>query len=188
MDCSVESAHRELCDRIPNAVFYQLVRGPDGVSRFNLLSAGVERLFGVARVDLIADPAGLLTLIHSDDHARLREAERIALESNGVIDLSVRGHTANGLRSIHLRAVPALRADGSLVLDGMLFDIGGLAEPSIVTMCAWTRRVKMDGRWVPVEEYLRVKFGVQVSHGISEETLKHLQQEAESGRDRDAVA
>jgi PAS domain S-box-containing protein len=42
-------------------------------------------------------------------------------------------------------------------------------EESLVTMCAWTRRVQMDGRWVAVEEFLLKKLGIKVSHGISEE-------------------
>jgi PAS domain S-box-containing protein len=48
-------------------------------------------------------------------------------------------------------------------------------EQSLVTMCAWTRRIQMDGRWVPIEEFLLEKFGVRVSHGISEDALRSLQ-------------
>lgn len=53
-------------------------------------------------------------------------------------------------------------------------------EESLVTMCAWTRRVRVDGRWVSVEEYLRDRFGVRVSHGISEDAARLVL--AESGR------
>jgi hypothetical protein len=41
----------------------------------------------------------------------------------------------------------------------------------MVTMCAWTGKVKLDGRWVRVEEFLNKKYGVEVSHGISEEAV-----------------
>ncbi len=44
-----------------------------------------------------------------------------------------------------------------------------------ITMCAWTRQVKMDGRWVTVEEFLRERLGVTVSHGISDEALGQLE-------------
>lgn len=54
-------------------------------------------------------------------------------------------------------------------------------EQSLVTMCAWTRTVRMDGRWVPVEEFLREKFGVRVSHGISDEALRQMQAESDPG-------
>ena len=55
-----------------------------------------------------------------------------------------------------------------------------LLEKSIVTMCAWTRRVKMDGRWVTVEEFLERKLGVRVSHGISEDAYEKLKEEFEA--------
>ena len=54
-------------------------------------------------------------------------------------------------------------------------------EAGIVTMCAWTRTVKMDGRWVPVEEFLQNRLGVRVSHGISEEALERVKAEMAAG-------
>lgn len=50
-------------------------------------------------------------------------------------------------------------------------------EQSLVTMCAWTRKIQMDGRWVPVEEFLLSKFGVRVSHGISDDALRNMERE-----------
>ncbi len=41
-----------------------------------------------------------------------------------------------------------------------------------VVMCAWTRRIRMDGVWVPVETFLEDRFGIQVSHGISDEAIE----------------
>jgi hypothetical protein len=40
-----------------------------------------------------------------------------------------------------------------------------------VAMCAWTRRMQWEGRWVSVEEFLERRFGLTVSHGISEDAL-----------------
>jgi len=42
----------------------------------------------------------------------------------------------------------------------------------IVTMCAWSGKIRFDGRWVKTEEYLQNRFGVKVSHGISEEAAE----------------
>jgi hypothetical protein len=41
-----------------------------------------------------------------------------------------------------------------------------------VVMCAWTRRIRLDGIWVPVEEFLKKRFGLQVSHGMSDDALQ----------------
>ena len=34
-------------------------------------------------------------------------------------------------------------------------------------MCAWSRAVEFEGEWLTFEEYLRRRFGIQTSHGIS---------------------
>jgi GAF domain-containing protein len=47
----------------------------------------------------------------------------------------------------------------------------------IVRMCAWTRRLEWGGEWLSVESYLERRFGIEVSHGISEEALHVLEQE-----------
>jgi CHASE3 domain sensor protein len=38
---------------------------------------------------------------------------------------------------------------------------------NIVRMCAWSREVEHDGAWMPVEEFLHKRYGIQVSHGVS---------------------
>lgn len=40
---------------------------------------------------------------------------------------------------------------------------------TFITICAWTKRVKYEGRWVPFEEFLEKRFRLKLSHGISEE-------------------
>jgi integral membrane sensor domain MASE1 len=55
-----------------------------------------------------------------------------------------------------------------------------------VTFCAWTGRVRWNNQWVSVEEFLRERYNVSVSHGISEEglatILKDLPREAAAQR------
>lgn len=50
---------------------------------------------------------------------------------------------------------------------------------SLVTMCAWTRRLRLGDRWVTVEEYLRERLGVRVTHGISDDAITAMTQEIE---------
>jgi len=42
----------------------------------------------------------------------------------------------------------------------------------IVRMCAWTKRLKMDDEWLSIEEFLRRRFGLHVTHGISDEAAE----------------
>lgn len=41
----------------------------------------------------------------------------------------------------------------------------------LVRMCAWTQRFELDGKWVDATTFLQKRFGVQVTHGISEEAM-----------------
>lgn len=41
----------------------------------------------------------------------------------------------------------------------------------VVRMCAWTRRLHYNGEWLTIEEYLHRRFGLQVTHGISDDAL-----------------
>lgn len=46
---------------------------------------------------------------------------------------------------------------------------------NLVTLCAWTRSVEYDGEWISFEEYLRRKFNVSATHGISPDALSQIQ-------------
>jgi hypothetical protein len=49
-----------------------------------------------------------------------------------------------------------------------------------VVMCAWTRRIRLDGLRVPVETFLKERFGLEISHGISDDALEeHLSELAD---------
>ena len=41
----------------------------------------------------------------------------------------------------------------------------------LVAMCAWTKRVRWHGEWVPIDRFLAERFGIEMTHGISEEAL-----------------
>jgi hypothetical protein len=36
-----------------------------------------------------------------------------------------------------------------------------------VTVCAWSRTIEYEGKWVSFEDYLQQRFGIRTSHGIS---------------------
>jgi hypothetical protein len=41
----------------------------------------------------------------------------------------------------------------------------------LVTLCAWTGRVRWEGEWVTIERFLSERYHVEVTHGISEEAM-----------------
>jgi CHASE3 domain sensor protein len=47
----------------------------------------------------------------------------------------------------------------------------------IVTICAWTGQVKFGDEWIRLEDYLKRRFGVSVSHGLSKEAADKMIQE-----------
>jgi hypothetical protein len=47
---------------------------------------------------------------------------------------------------------------------------------AFLVMCAWCRRVKINGRWVPIEEYLKIKDELRTTHGICHECANEMRQ------------
>ena len=54
----------------------------------------------------------------------------------------------------------------------------------IVTVCAWTGRVQFGGEWISLEDYLQQRFGVSVSHGLSNEAATKMIQEIQQLKPR----
>ena len=46
---------------------------------------------------------------------------------------------------------------------------------NLVTLCAWTRSVEYEGEWISFEEYLRRKFHISTTHGISPDALAQIE-------------
>lgn len=39
----------------------------------------------------------------------------------------------------------------------------------LLTICAWTKQIRIDDKWVPIEEYLVKHCGLKLTHGITKE-------------------
>jgi CHASE3 domain sensor protein len=48
----------------------------------------------------------------------------------------------------------------------------------IVTLCAWTGQIKDGEKWVRMEDFLKARFGLSVSHGVSREAADKIIEEA----------
>lgn len=88
-------------------------------------------------------------------------------------------HWLQALADAASAGVESVRATGEV----LALRPGGSAPPTgeppreIVRMCAWTKRLFHDGRWMSIEAFLRSRYGVQVTHGMSDDTLSRLKQE-----------
>jgi hypothetical protein len=47
-------------------------------------------------------------------------------------------------------------------------------QDNMVVMCAWTKQIREEGRWISVEEFLSRHLNMNLSHGISPEGLREL--------------
>lgn len=47
-------------------------------------------------------------------------------------------------------------------------------EANLVQICAWTGRVKHNGQWLSVQDYLSLRFGIRVSHSISQDAADQI--------------
>lgn len=57
-------------------------------------------------------------------------------------------------------------------LEALLQENRRLQE--IVTICAWSGKIKFNDEWVKLEEYLRGKFNLNVTHGASPDVAERL--------------
>jgi hypothetical protein len=60
------------------------------------------------------------------------------------------------------------------------------AVETLITVCAWTKRVKFNDSWMSFEDYLRERFNFQFTHGICEEAAEKLRQEVVELTEADA--
>ena len=119
---------------------------------------------------------GIVSTKHSDS---LMTSIRSGLQSMTEEEASV-------LRSRQKELVLELR-DGDMVslglavaLAAMLIALVVIARGAehyrnLVTLCAWTRSVEYEGEWISFEEYLRRKFNLSSTHGISPDALSQIQ-------------
>lgn len=127
--------------------------------------------------------APALHLIDSGEGQQAMTALRGALQSLEQKELSAlarhsdsvsrRATFFQSLSVIMLVVACALGATGVVLFMGRMHEL-----ETMITVCAWTHRVKYQGTWISFEEYLRRRFDLRFTHGISEEASRKLQMEA----------
>ncbi|WP_198525075.1 response regulator [Kamptonema formosum] len=127
-----ESVLRSLGDRLPKGFIYQLVQEPSGRIYFSYISAGVERLFGIAPETVMQEPALLYASLVEGDRLLLQQ---LLAESAGTLagfEMQLRKRTERGdLQWLQLRCAPRRLPDGGTVWDGIEIDITELKQTEV---------------------------------------------------------
>lgn len=116
-----------------------------------------------------SDRAALEELRRFLDASGARETDSLALRNSAI-----------GLRSARLQIASFTMLGLATLMAGVGFVlyIRRVNElETMITVCAWTKRVKYNGRWISFEDYLHNRFHIEFTHSISEDAAKKLMQE-----------
>ena len=118
----------------------------------------------VESVRLTGEIRQLGHLLQRQEFSELAEISADAVRSAEIIQSLTRGLIALAV---------ALTAAGAWLLLRRVHDLENL-----ITVCAWTRRVQWEGRWVSFEEYLLKRFHLRCTHGICDEAAEQMRRDA----------
>ena len=105
------------------------------------------------------DPARVRAMYTDPDHAR-RGVGR------AILDACETAARAEGFRRLELAATLA-------DLSRSTEEIRKL-QSGLQIVCAWTKRIQVDGQWMPLDQFLSDKLHVSISHTISPDALQAI--------------
>ena len=105
-------------------VFFQFKRDKDGKFSFPYMSSNVYKIFGYRAEAVSDDVSIILNAFHPDDQESFYEA--VEKSYRNLSDFEWRGRLFSGneeLRWIMTQSIPKKQEDGSIIWDGIVFDI-----------------------------------------------------------------
>jgi PAS domain S-box-containing protein len=127
-----ESMLRSLGDRLPKGFIYQLVQELSGRIYFSYISAGVQRLFGIAPDTVMQEPGLLHAALVEEDRLRLQQLLADSVRTLAGFEMQIRKRTEPGeLQWLQLRSAPRRLPDGGTVWDGIEIDITELKQTEV---------------------------------------------------------
>jgi hypothetical protein len=60
-------------------------------------------------------------------------------------------------------------------------------QGQLQVVCAWTKRINLEGRWVALDEFLTNKLNTQITYGVSPEAMQEVLHTVEKAEDPLAV-
>jgi CHASE3 domain sensor protein len=113
--------------------------------------------------------------------------DRMAAEENRLLSVrTARLEEMAHKATLLMFALALLTALFALTIFVMLRRI--LRLQGLVTICAWSRTVEYEGKWLSFEEYLLQRFNISTSHGISPSEMERVFSslpEEERGKEND---
>ncbi|RVU43521.1 GAF domain-containing protein [Lujinxingia sediminis] len=65
-------------------------------------------------------------------------------------------------------------------MDGIITNLDDLQNPErYVTLCAWTKSIRVSGEWMSFERFLSTHLGISVTHGIHPEAARQFHEDDE---------
>ena len=52
-------------------------------------------------------------------------------------------------------------------------------QNQLQVVCSWTKRIEVDGKWIPIDEFLTKQLHLKLTHGISPEASRRFREQAE---------
>jgi hypothetical protein len=52
-------------------------------------------------------------------------------------------------------------------------------QSQMQVVCAWSNRVKVEGKWMSMEKFMKTQLGMTLSHGMSPEAVEEFKREIE---------
>ncbi len=128
--------------------------------------------------DMVATRLAHPELFPGSDRAAMAELGRF-LDASKARELAslTASNAVVGEKSVRLQIVSFAMLGLATVMAavGFVLFIRRVNElETMITVCAWTHRVKYQGRWLSFEDYLRERFQLEATHSISEEAAKKL--------------
>jgi CHASE3 domain sensor protein len=142
--------------------------------------AAFDRALGLSREAQHAAAVEVLNAsdaAHSTDEIRRLIATLQRQEFDALSEEStLAAHRAAAIRQINLGLLVTALALGTAAGRWLVRRVRDL--DNMVTVCAWTRRVQWQGKWISFEEYLINRFDLQCTHGICDEAAAKMKAEA----------
>jgi len=133
----------------------------------------LRKKFGIASaLNVVETDEGERTM--SDIRAHLQTLERHELDEMSAQSATgaARVATFQRLSLVAVWVTVGLSCLGSWLLLRRVREL-----EKLVTVCAWTHRVRWQGKWISFEEYLQKRFNLHFTHGISDEAAQQMRQE-----------
>ena len=177
-------AHREAMAVLPASrkpLAESVAVAPDQAARFAALEAAITRKIQFVDATIAVrqlDDAAPIRMIESREGKRAMDEIRsivAEMHAHETARLTARSSDSERRHNFEYYAALGILALELLMLGTVVWLLYKLKHlRQLVTVCAWTKEVKHDGRWVALEEFLKARFNFDTSHSISERGRKAL--------------